>query len=171
MAPPLCCPSFFPGCPAIHLPGRKGTEINRYSSDNRLIFENFFASRRLLLFLAGTALLSETRQNITVFFNQLQYIRCSLSESVIGILFLLTSIAGLAGAASSAVTRKIGEFALSSACFLFPAFFCFLLSWKWENPFLSAVCIIGIQLAVSLFYPLQSRFQNEEIHVSTVPLP
>ena len=109
------------------------------------LLKNFFASRRLLLFLAGTALLSETRQNITVFFNQLQYIRCGLSESVIGILFLLTSIAGLAGAASSAVTRKIGEFALS---------------------FLSAVCIIGIQLAVSLFYPLQSRFQNEEIHVS-----
>lgn len=129
------------------------------------LLKNFFASRRLLLFLAGTALLSETRQNITVFFNQLQYIRCGLSESVIGILFLLTSIAGLAGAASSAVTRKIGEFALSSACFLFPAFFCFLLSWT-ENPFLSAVCIIGIQLAVSLFYPLQSRFQNEEIHVS-----
>ena len=129
------------------------------------LLKNFFASPRLLLFLAGTALLSETRQNITVFFNQLQYIRCGLSESVIGILFLLTSIAGLAGAASSAVTRKIGEFALSSACFLFPAFFCLLLSWT-ENPFLSAICIIGIQLAVSLFYPLQSRFQNEEIHVS-----
>lgn len=131
-----------------------------------LILKNFLGNKRLLLFLSGTALLSEMCQNVTVFLNQLQYIRCGASDTVIGFFYILVSLAGLFGIFSFAAAKKAGEFIFSSLCFLLPAVLCFLLCLT-ENPVLSAVCIIGIQLMGSLFQPLLSRFQNEEIRTSS----
>ncbi len=56
--------------------------------------------RRLLLFLAGVALFNEAHQTITVFLNQLQYVRCGLSSSAIGYIYIAVTVAGLIGAAS-----------------------------------------------------------------------
>lgn len=130
------------------------------------ILVGLFRNPRLIFFLFGIALLSETRQNITVFFNQLQYQRCGLPDSIIGILYLLTTIAGLSGCLSFTVTKRLGASVLSAAAFLLPAGFCLILALT-RNPVLSAVCIIGIQFLVSLFRPLQTRFQNDAIQTTS----
>jgi hypothetical protein len=52
--------------------------------------------------------LNETHQTITVFFNQLQYVKCGLSASAIGYIYIVVTIAGLCGALSSRLTKKVG---------------------------------------------------------------
>lgn len=164
--------AFFLSCCLIRLPDDPPVKHTDCASSRprpepvTALLKSLFHDRRLVLLLSGTALLSETRQNVTVFFNQLQYQRCGLSASVIGILFLLTTIAGLSGVLSFAVTEKLGESFLSAASFLLPAGFCIILSLT-RNPVLSAVCIIGLQFVVTLFQPLQTRFQNDAVHISS----
>lgn len=120
------------------------------------------ASPSFFLFLSGAGLLGETRQYITVFLNQPQYIACGLSAGTIALLYILTQIAGMAGPWSDFFTRKLGIPLFSAFCFLCPAFLCFILA-RTRSPLCSAVCILGIQGAVSLFQPLQSELQNREI--------
>ena len=114
------------------------------------------------LFLFGAGLLGETRQYITVFLNQPQYIACGLSAGSIALLYILTLIAGMTGPWSDFLTKKLGIPLFSACCFLCPALLCFVLAHT-RSPLLSAICILGIQGFVSLFLPLQSELQNQEI--------
>ena len=47
------------------------------------------------MFLVGVALLSEAHQTITVFLNQLQYEHCGISDSVIGLVYIVATLLGL----------------------------------------------------------------------------
>ena len=114
------------------------------------------------LFLFGAGLLGETRQYIAVFLNQPQYIACGLSAGSIALLYILTLIAGMTGPWSDFLTKKLGIPLFSACCFLCPALLCFVLAHT-RSPLLSAICILGIQGFVSLFLPLQSELQNQEI--------
>ena len=58
-------------------------------------FRQIFSNRTLLLFLVGVALLSEAHQTITVFLNQLQYEHCGISDSVIGLVYIVATLLGL----------------------------------------------------------------------------
>lgn len=51
--------------------------------------------KRFLLFLAAAALLSECNQTITVFLNQLQYLRGGIRPDKIGLLYIPVPVAGL----------------------------------------------------------------------------
>lgn len=118
------------------------------------------------LFLTGAALLGETRQMITVFLNQPQYIACGLAAGTIALLYILTQIAGITGPWSDTLTKRLGIPGFSACCFLGPAVLCFLLS-QTHNPFCSAFCIMGIQALVSLFQPLQTELQNRGISTAS----
>lgn len=143
----------------------RGDLSSSQKADVLLLLKTFLQNKRVLLFLTGTALLSEMRQNVTVFLSQLQYTRCGSSPFLMGCFYILASLAGLFGFFSFAATKKAGEFTFSSLCFLLSALFCLLLGIT-ENPFLSAACVIGIQLLGTLAQPLFYRLQNEEIRVS-----
>ena len=122
-------------------------------------------SPSFLLFLSGAGLLAETRQYITVFLNQPQYIACGLSAGSIALLYILTQIAGMTSPWSDFLTKKLGIPLFSACCFLCPALLCFALAFT-HSPLCSAVCILGIQGFISLFQPLQSELQNREISTS-----
>ena len=122
----------------------------------------FAVSPSFFLFLSGAGLLGETRQYITVFLNQPQYITCGLSAGTIALLYILTQIAGMTGPWSAFLTKKLGVPLFSACCFLCPAFLCFSLA-QTHSPLYSALCILGIQGSVALFQPLQSELQNREI--------
>lgn len=62
-------------------------------------------NRSLLLFLIAAALLSETHQTITVFLNQLQYQKCGLSDSSIGLLFVAATRLAFPSAAAILILR------------------------------------------------------------------
>lgn len=61
----------------------------------------------MVLFLIAVAFLSEAHQTITVFLNQLQYERCGLRSSSIGLIYIAATILGALGIYSSAVCRRM----------------------------------------------------------------
>lgn len=119
-------------------------------------------NKRLLMLLIGVALLNEAHQTITVFLNQLQYIRCSMSPSAIGYIYIIVTIVGLCGVWSERITKKIGYGAFSYVLYSSAIAACFILAFTANAP-LSVICIITLRAAFSLFQPLQMDLQNKEI--------
>ena len=81
----------------------------------RATIKKAMKNRSLLLFLIAAALLSETHQTITVFLNQLQYQKCGLSGSSIGLLFVAATLLGLFGILFLLCHRTAGNLQLPSA--------------------------------------------------------
>lgn len=126
------------------------------------LIKRVLADKRLLLFLIGIALLNETHQTITVFLNQLQYVKCGLSSAAIGYIYILVTVFGLCGAFSYRITRKIGSAPTAVLLFSLAAISCFLLAFT-QSALLSVLSILALRIAHSLFQPLQEELQNRRI--------
>ncbi len=83
---------------------RKKTQGEAFLS----VLRSTFRRPAILLFLIAAALLSESHQTITVFLNQLQYERCGLSSSVMGLLYMVATLFGLFSVYSSVLTKRLG---------------------------------------------------------------
>lgn len=94
-------------------------------------------NRRLLLFLCAAALLTEAHQTITVFLSQLQYARCGLSESAMGLLYLAAAVlTDSVGVGTNLAFGALAEAGLSLA-FWFGGGLCLtglLLFFLWYRP-------------------------------------
>lgn len=118
--------------------------------------------KRLLLLLLGIAFLHETHQTITVFLNQLLYVRAGMPDALIGYLYIVVTVVGMSGFFSAAVTKKMGRIFLIRACYLTAAAVCLFLAFT-KNGWGAAFGIMALRLAFSLFMPLQTQLQNERI--------
>lgn len=128
----------------------------------RVTIKKAMKNRSLLLFLIAAALLSETHQTITVFLNQLQYQKCGLSGSSIGLLFVAATLLGLLGFCSSSVTGQLG---ICSSLLLFcsmAAASCLTLAAT-RLAFPSATAILILRFSNTLFQPLLTEIQNRQI--------
>lgn len=128
----------------------------------RVTIKKAMKNRSLLLFLIAAALLSETHQTITVFLNQLQYQKCGLSGSSIGLLFVAATLLGLLGFCSSSVTGRLG---ICSSLLLFcsmAAASCLTLAAT-RLAFPSAAAILILRFSNTLFQPLLTEIQNRQI--------
>lgn len=128
----------------------------------RVTIKKAMKNRSLLLFLIAAALLSETHQTITVFLNQLQYQKCGLSGSSIGLLFVAATLLGLFGFCSSSVTGRLG---ICSSLLLFcsmAAASCLTLAAT-RLAFPSAAAILILRFSNTLFQPLLTEIQNRQI--------
>ena len=94
-------------------------------------------NQRLLLFLCAAALLTEAHQTITVFLSQLQYARCGLSESAMGLLYLAAAVlTDSVGVGTNLAFGALAEAGLSLA-FWFGGGLCLtglLLFFLWYRP-------------------------------------
>lgn len=128
----------------------------------RTTLQSTLRNRTFLLFLIGVAFLSETHQTITVFLNQLQYTRCGMSNTVIGILYIVATLLGLLGVYSASVTNRLGT---KRSFFLFcglAAVSCLTLAVT-AQAFPSVLGILILRLSNTLFQPFQSEIQNRQI--------
>ncbi len=115
-----------------------------------------------LLFLVGVAFLSETHQTITVFLNQLQYTRCGMNSSAMGLLYIVASLLGLLGVYSTAVTGRLGtRFSFWLFCGLAAAS-CLVLAMT-AQVLPSVLGILTLRLSNTLFQPFQLEIQNRQI--------
>ena len=130
--------------------------------DFLFLLKQSLTDKYLLLFLTGIALLNETHQTITVFLNQLQYIRCGLSSSAIGYIYIAVTISGLCGALSAKLTKKLGTVSVASFLFGASALSCLLLAVT-DKAWLSVSAILILRIAFSLLQPLQTELQNRRI--------
>lgn len=142
-------------CPAQA--GRRST-VESFSCAVRSAFGN----RKLLLLVIGCALLAEVNQTISVFLNQLQYVRCGMSETAIGIAYIGVTLLGLSGGFSARLTRRFGGKRLGAAVFLGGALACLLLAGM-RSTWVSVLSIGVIQAGASLLRPLQSDLVNRAV--------
>lgn len=146
------------GLTEVHQTGVAETEAVSF----RESFRQIYSSRTLLLFLVGVALLSEAHQTITVFLNQLQYERCGLSNSLIGLVYIVATLLGLMGAYSSAFTKRVGVHRSFTLFCVLAAFSCLVLgSTTLALP--SIISVLILRLSNTLFQPLLTDLQNRQI--------
>lgn len=126
------------------------------------VFHQAVKNPRLLLFLAGAALLNETHQTVTVFLNQLQYVRCGLSNETIGYLYIAVTVLGLLGGASARLTDRLGTKAAAAVLYLAAAAACAVLAVT-NLAWASAGSVILLRVSFSLYQPLLARLQNEQV--------
>lgn len=128
----------------------------------------FVLQRRILnnkyriLFLIGVALFNETHQTITVFLNQLQYVRCGLSDAAIGYIYIGVTLVGLLGIFSEKLTRKLGKMQFVSILYGAAVIACIILGVS-ANAWLSVASIVILRISFSLFQPLQMELQNKQV--------
>jgi len=135
---------------------------NEKLSDFIRLLKQIIKRKYYILFLLGVALLNETHQTITVFFNQLQYVKCGLTDSAIGYLYIGVTVAGLSGALSEKLTRMLGAMKLTFILFVMAVTACTILGVT-ANACLSAASIVILRVSFSLFQPLQLELQNQHV--------
>ncbi len=129
------------------------------------ILKQVFSNRRLLLVVLSVALLNETHQTITVFLNQLKYVKLGMSPSMISIVYVIITISGLSGGFSSKITDKIGDKKLGLAVFFTGSVACILLAFT-KYVIIAVLGVLMLRIGYSILQPLQMKIQNEEITVS-----
>lgn len=132
--------------------------LKELSAIVRLIVTN----KRSVLFLIGIALLNETHQTVTVFLNQLQYVRCGLSDAAIGYIYIGITIVGMVGIFSERLTCKLGAVPLISILYGMAVMACIILAMV-SNAWLSVAAIALLRISFSLFQPLQTDLQNKRV--------
>lgn len=115
-----------------------------------------------LLFLIGVALLNETHQTFTVFLNQLQYVKCGLSNAAIGSVYIGITLVGLLGVFSDKLTKRLGELQTLFLLYGSAIAACIVLGFT-DGAALSVLSIAVLRISFSLFQPLQTELQNRQV--------
>ena len=118
--------------------------------------------RKLICFLVGIALVNGIHQMVTVFLNQLQYVRAGMTAEMISLAFIPLSIAGVAGGLSSRLCAVVGARRMGKLLILGSLICCVILSVT-LHPLMSVLSVIGLRLCYSLLQPLQWEQQNRRI--------
>ena len=126
------------------------------------LLKETLTNKYLLLFLIGIAVFNETHQTITVFLNQLQYVRAGISETAMGYIYIVVTIIGLCGVFSANVTGRFGRAGLMRGCYLAAILACVCLAFT-NGPWISIAGIVVLRIVFSLAQPLQTELQNEQI--------
>ncbi|WP_426349020.1 MFS transporter [Alloiococcus sp. CFN-8] len=126
------------------------------------ILKQVFSNKRLILVVLSVALLNETHQTITVFLNQLKYIKVGMSPSMISIVYIIITISGLLGGFSSKITDKIGDKNLGLLVFFSGSIACILLAFT-KYAIIAVLGVLILRIGFSILQPLQMKIQNEEI--------
>ena len=127
-----------------------------------LLKEQLRAPGMIPLVLCG-ALFSEAVHCITVYFSQLQYIRCGLDQTIIGLAFALTAVAGLAGPLSHRLTGRFGRRRAGGTMLMLSMVCAGGLAWT-RLGVLSVVLVAFLSLLAALFQPLIATVENERIN-------
>ena len=119
-------------------------------------------TRGLLPLVLCGALLGTAVQNVSVFLNQLQYVRCGMTPSVIGFCTLATMAAGLCGPLSEPLTRRFREHTFGQSLLLLCALACLTLAIT-GSAVLSVIAVTVLCGASALFMPLSAAMENRMV--------
>ena len=140
-------------------------EINAGSKEFVSLLKETITNKYLFLFLIGIAVFNETHQTITVFLNQLQYVRAGLGDVMIGYIYIVVTIIGLCGVFSAKMTKLLGRAGLMRSCYIAAAIACTCLAVT-NRAWLSVLGIIILRIVFSLAQPLQTELQNAQVRTA-----
>lgn len=112
----------------------------------------------LPLLLCGT-LFTQMYQYVGIFLNQLQYVRCGMSDRLIGVVYMLVSVAALSSAFSQRLTRTAGEKRTGLLLLLGCGASCAAMAVT-ENAWITIAAMLLLCLLHSLFMPLSTMLEN-----------
>ena len=141
---------------------RRGEARAGSTAEFRDLLLKLLTDRRFFAALIGIAFFSETHQMITVFLNQLQYVKSGISPSAMGYIYFLITLAGLVGVFSAGITDKAGVRRIAALLYAGAVGSCILLAFT-DNAVLSILGILILRVSFSLFVPLQTEIQNREV--------
>ena len=144
---------------------KDGEEKKESGKEFVSVLKEILTQKRILLLVLGVALLNETHQTITVFLNQLQYLKCGMDNAQIGIVYGIVTIAGLLGFLSARMTKKWGRSRSGNMLFLGSILSCLILMIT-KSAILSILAIMLLRICFSLLQPLQESMQNDMIQTS-----
>jgi predicted MFS family arabinose efflux permease len=141
--------------------GKREREIPSFSSLLKTA-GGIFKSKALLCMLVAVALLNETHQTITVFLNQLQYVRCGMRTGAIAVTYGAVTLLGLTGGLSHKLTVRLGPRRTGAVLLVCCAVGCVTLGLT-KSAALSVLAVALLRISFSLFQPLQMDLQNRQI--------
>lgn len=118
--------------------------------------------RGLLPLVLCGALAGEVCRNVSVFFNQLQYARCGMDERAIAAVYGVTTLIGLCGALSAAMTKRAGERRTGLLLLATMAACCVTLALT-SDTMASVAAMLLLCAASALYGPLASTMENRLI--------
>jgi MFS family permease len=118
--------------------------------------------KRLLLFLSAAAVAGEAGHAATVFLAPLQYERSGIPVAAFGLLFAILQGAGLAAAGSGRLSATLGRGHALKALLLLESSGLATLAVS-TSGVVSVVALVVVAVAVAMFRPLSSAFQNERV--------
>lgn len=119
--------------------------------------------KKLVAFLVGVVLLSETHQVVTVFLSQLQYQRCGIPRKYFGYLLGIITLVRMISLFSTRWTNRLGKRRLTGLVYGIAVLSCITMGIT-QNPWLTIGAMMLLASSMSLFEPLQLKIQNESIH-------
>lgn len=160
--------TFSYGLAAVLAIGLKEVRHIRQEKKNSFHWKQIFQTLRkgnLILLLLAIACIEQTHQTVTVFLNQLLYLRSGILISEMGFIYVLVNIIGFLGIFSHKLTKRLGEKKIIYLLYSIAACSCIILAF-WANPVISVLGIMMLRLIFNFFYPLQMEIQNREIITS-----
>ncbi|MBR6707777.1 MAG: MFS transporter [Clostridia bacterium] len=114
----------------------------------------------MLPLVVCSAVFCETVHCVTVYFGQLQYLRCGMGPRAVGAAFLAVSAAGLCGPLSGRMTRRWGKRLFGQALLLLSAL-CVTVLAMTRRAMLSVFFIVLLSALSALFVPLAWTAEND----------
>lgn len=144
----------------LHDPGQKAKQKADFKKSVKHVLEN----RNFIMLLIAVALIQEVYQSVSVFLNQLQYIRCGVDVRYFGMILVLMQLARTSSAKSHLLSEKIGFF--KSMKFLYGVIITSSISLVFaENGVVSVMLVLAIGMSMSLMAPMVMEIENRSIGV------
>jgi MFS family permease len=119
-------------------------------------------NKQIFIIIAAVALMAEASHTITVFLNQLQYIKSSIDIRFFGIIAALVQAAALASTKTHRLTSMFGQIKVIKILLLLISVSCFLLIYT-KNPFISILLIMLVGGSFAVASPIILDIQNRSI--------
>ena len=144
---------------------KQNTTHIRFNEQVKMIYSAITGNKSFFMFLFAAALLAESNQTITVFLNQLQYLRSGIEPRYMGYIYILVTISGLLAAYSYKISGRLGEAATIRLLFSAACIACTVLTLS-SHPVISVLGILILRISASLFVPMRMDIENRQIRLS-----
>ena len=125
-------------------------------------FKTAFSDKSIILFVVSIALIIEVFQAVTVFLNQLQYVRSGIDPKYFGVILAVILGMGLFADKASKVSKKLGNIRAIYILNFLVVVSCMALILT-TSKIISIMGIVMISLSVALMGPIENDIKNKKI--------
>lgn len=131
----------------------------------KIYYSAISGNKRFVLFLLAASLISQSNQTITVFLNQLQYLRSGIPIKYMGYLYIVVTFSSFASIFAGNLSAWLGQSKTLKCLFATASISCLIMAFV-VNPLISVMGIALLRMSASLFTPISMDIQNHQIKLS-----